>query len=550
MAKGKIYYDIELFRKIKIEINKHPKEYQEAGKWLDEYCSVDSFWKRQENDLKDEKEYGFIPAEPGSVYVNEDGTAMSPEDSEKKDQRELLIYEKTVEYSELMIKLKKGYFRLKWLIGNWKEHPEIYTTEWLKKELNQMGKVPGKSRLDDAYDFLTADVARSLFIGLEEARRIILITWLLYDPDSENSGLNLTEFESWSWSDRLPSTRKFLACYEKSKGWQTEIVDNPWMKRVRIAWDEIQAAKELETKKLTETEQNKEQFTPEELELLIKIQHHIRNNPNMYREAGKTLDLYCFGSTYRQRKIFELGKTIEKDMYAGTSKEREEEFELYSTGPLPSLLDRIEEVWNSVFLNYHMSPHLDESPFNTIGHTECLTILIIAWLATDKEASYCNLKLTQFEKWPWSFWGKGYTEEEEEIYGTGRSAILKTLIVKDQNWKKKLFDMLDYAFKYVLAGKEFSNSQNNSMLKINAKNEAETEQEIKAGKKPTQWKPPKGYIGSKTIVADYGIPRTTLQGWAEQDSATVKKDKQTRENYYQKKWLEKRHKNYKPRPKA
>ena len=103
MAEKKIYYDIEFFRKIKIEIRNNSDKYHEAGKWLDEYCSVDNFWKRREDDLKNEKGYGFpCPLEPGDVYVNEDGTAMSREDSEKKDQRELLIYEKKIEYLELM----------------------------------------------------------------------------------------------------------------------------------------------------------------------------------------------------------------------------------------------------------------------------------------------------------------------------------------------------------------------------------------------------------------------------------------------------------------
>jgi hypothetical protein len=76
---------------------------------------------------------------------------------------------------------------------------------------------------------------------------------------------------------------------------------------------------------------------------------------------------------------------------------------------------------------------------------------------------------------------------------------------------------------------------------------AETGQENKAGKKLSQWKPPKGYIGSKTIVNNYKIPRSTLQGWAERDSAIVKKDPQTKENYYQIKWLDKHRKNYRPR---
>lgn len=79
-----------------------------------------------------------------------------------------------------------------------------------------------------------------------------------------------------------------------------------------------------------------------------------------------------------------------------------------------------------------------------------------------------------------------------------------------------------------------------------------TEQEDEAGgkKKIPQWKPPKGYIGSKTIVNDYKVPRTTLQGWAERDSANVKKDLQTKENYYRETWLKKRLKSYKHRKNA
>ena len=62
-----------------------------------------------------------------------------------------------------------------------------------------------------------------------------------------------------------------------------------------------------------------------------------------------------------------------------------------------------------------------------------------------------------------------------------------------------------------------------------------------------KWKPPKGYIGSKTIVNDCNVPRSTLQGWAERDEVKPKKDPQTKECYYPKKWVEKRRASYKPR---
>lgn len=68
--------------------------------------------------------------------------------------------------------------------------------------------------------------------------------------------------------------------------------------------------------------------------------------------------------------------------------------------------------------------------------------------------------------------------------------------------------------------------------------------------KKNGWKPPKGYIGSKEIVNDYEVPRSTLQQWGERDSTKVKQDPQTREVYYKKKWFDKRFKNYQPRRKS
>jgi len=85
---------------------------------------------------------------------------------------------------------------------------------------------------------------------------------------------------------------------------------------------------------------------------------------------------------------------------------------------------------------------------------------------------------------------------------------------------------------------------------------AVTEHKIEPVKetKKNSWKPPKGYIGSKTIVNDYDIPRSTLEGWQQQDNVPVgelegkvKKDPQTQECYFPKKWFNKRLKNYRPR---
>jgi hypothetical protein len=73
----------------------------------------------------------------------------------------------------------------------------------------------------------------------------------------------------------------------------------------------------------------------------------------------------------------------------------------------------------------------------------------------------------------------------------------------------------------------------------------ETNRDKKSGNR--SWKPPRGYIGSKAIVNGHKVPRSTLQGWAERDAITPKKDPQTQERYYPEKWFKKRFKTYKPR---
>lgn len=80
----------------------------------------------------------------------------------------------------------------------------------------------------------------------------------------------------------------------------------------------------------------------------------------------------------------------------------------------------------------------------------------------------------------------------------------------------------------------------------------EPAQKGKTGKNVSQnqWKPPNEYIGSKSIVNDHNVPRSTLQGWAEQDKVNAKKDPQTKENYYLRKWFKQRLKNYRPRSKT
>jgi len=74
-----------------------------------------------------------------------------------------------------------------------------------------------------------------------------------------------------------------------------------------------------------------------------------------------------------------------------------------------------------------------------------------------------------------------------------------------------------------------------------------------ANSTPKKWKPPKNYTGAKSA----GVPRSTLEGWEQQDDkdggilhGKVKRDPQTKEKYYPTTWLNKRKKGYKPRRKS
>lgn len=58
--------------------------------------------------------------------------------------------------------------------------------------------------------------------------------------------------------------------------------------------------------------------------------------------------------------------------------------------------------------------------------------------------------------------------------------------------------------------------------------------------KPSEWKPKKGYIGSKEIVLDYKVPRSTLQGWQKKDNPPTDRDPKTQEIWYEPNWFKKR----------
>ncbi len=87
--------------------------------------------------------------------------------------------------------------------------------------------------------------------------------------------------------------------------------------------------------------------------------------------------------------------------------------------------------------------------------------------------------------------------------------------------------------------------------KVDTADSTDTEQNGgEAGeKRKKKYVRPRNLIGSKEIVNGHKVPRTTLQAWQEKDSITPKKDPQTQENLYLRKWFDKKIQTYKPRNK-
>lgn len=168
----------ELFHKIAQAIMNEPAKYREAGKWLDEYCSEDAYLKRQEDNLK-----------------------------------ELQAQKKRIPTLPIVKDLMQ-----------------------LEKEIEEKHIPPLLLRFQAAQVHLVRKYKDQEFIPIGDARRIILITWLLTDPDAEKANLNVTELEKWQWEpidDVLSrSYAGFLFCHGG-------IDRDPWMKLVRVAWHDL-----------------------------------------------------------------------------------------------------------------------------------------------------------------------------------------------------------------------------------------------------------------------------------------------------------------------
>lgn len=170
----------DLFHKVAQDIKDRPTRYREAGKWLDEYCGEEAYWERQEKRLNElrRKEREF-PSWPIPKQVRQ-----------------------------------------------------------LEQEIEQRRTPALAVRFQKARDYLFEKYKQEEFIPEDDAKRIILITWLYTDADAEKAGLGITELEKWFWEpidDPLKMSRAFAQFLWRNGGRAYDT----WMQLVGICQSKL-----------------------------------------------------------------------------------------------------------------------------------------------------------------------------------------------------------------------------------------------------------------------------------------------------------------------
>jgi hypothetical protein len=175
-----------LFKSIAGHIQANPNDYKEAGEWLNKYCSESGYWLIQDNKLEElKKKHTQFPA-----------LAL------------LLAHQKTIENLENRIKERRT--------------PALL------------------NRFQEARNYLLDKYGDENFVSKEIAAKVIIITWLLTDPDAEKKKVGITELETWPWEpidDVLKMTRSYAGfLFAQNK--------DAWMSLVCIAWGKIKESEE------------------------------------------------------------------------------------------------------------------------------------------------------------------------------------------------------------------------------------------------------------------------------------------------------------------
>lgn len=119
--------------------------------------------------------------------------------------------------------------------------------QWLDKFYDEVGKNRTPSiiiKFGKARKNLTEKYKEENFLTEEDAKKVIIITWLLTDPDAENNKLNITKFEEWKWeplNDVTKLSRGFAGfLFAQNK--------DTLMRLVRIGWDKITTSRQIASK--------------------------------------------------------------------------------------------------------------------------------------------------------------------------------------------------------------------------------------------------------------------------------------------------------------
>lgn len=131
--------DHKLFDLLAEDICSNPRDYYEAGGWLDDHCSEKAYWIRQEAELES---------------------------------------------------LKKDAVRVLSLL------PRVQS---LQQEIQERRTPSLTVRFQGARNYLLDKNETQTLISLENAKRILIVTWLLTDPDAENASVELTDVQKWLW---------------------------------------------------------------------------------------------------------------------------------------------------------------------------------------------------------------------------------------------------------------------------------------------------------------------------------------------------------------
>jgi hypothetical protein len=166
-----------LFKSIADYVQANPNDYKEDGEWLDEYCSESAYWLRQEDKLgKLKKEYKRFP---------------------------VLTYQKQVDHLENKIKERRT--------------PALII------------------RFQEARNYLLDNYRDKEFVSKEIAAKVVIITWLLTDPDAEKKKVGITKLETWPWKP-IDDISKMTRGYAELLFSKTEERCKSWLRLLRICF--------------------------------------------------------------------------------------------------------------------------------------------------------------------------------------------------------------------------------------------------------------------------------------------------------------------------